>query len=358
MVLHTAHGPLVYSPALRSYWVRFSGSLPGNVPRVTTTSDAPPPPLRAVDPNLPPFVVPDDEPVWLRIHVTPLAHVSKVDARAFLKAHPTWPLMLAAAPRAWPDVLAPATHAILQAHTLAFHALHDSVVVRRDKEDSGIARFALDKLSMPYVRTLPLVVPLLRAEHVASTLSGLVAADDGAACRCEAETLERFDPARVVYCSACTTFRQEPVTVVVRSVGGDGKTPVEVPMAAGAGGGELRTVCVVGRLTFRKAVADALANFYCADLEKSGRFVVAGTFRCCEALFHLAPLADVVRLGVPPEDVLMWVLRDSLFLRRFDDKVVSWAEYYRITPESLGAGESLSLGGGQPGGGAMGTTNW
>lgn len=347
MVLSTLHGPVVYSPAQRSYWVRFSGRLPGNVPRVSSAGDAglpsAPPPIRAVDSTIPELVVPDSAPLWLRIHCCPApVTISKAEARAFLKAHPTWPQICAAAPSVWPAALGPpSSHPILSPQMLLYHALHDGIIVRRDKTDTGIAQFAVDKLSMPFVRTLPTALPLLRPEFTPSVMSGLVAEDDAAACQCDAAQLEHYGPAGVVYCPGCTTVRQAE-TVLLRSVASDGKTPVEMPVTK-----SYRTVCVVGRLTFRKPVADALANFYCADLEKSGRFVVAGTFRCCEMLFHLAPLGEVVKTGVPPEMVLGWVMRDSLFVRRFDDKVVNWAEYYKINDDSLGGGETLLLSSGE-----------
>ena len=201
----------------------------------------------------------------------------------------------------------PSPHPILSVPLLCYNALQDSIIVTRDKKNSGLGQFYLDKVKTPYIKLIPEVLPFLRPEFVSG---------------CPCLQLQTYGP--VVYCPACTTFRvpqaQQAQQVQQQTV-------------------TYKTISVVGNLTFYKPVADAIASMYCSD-RKTGKFIVATTLETCNSIFKLARLMDI---PIPKEVVLGFVLRDSLFVRKFDNKVVSWSEYFRVKEGSFGPGEALSL---------------
>jgi hypothetical protein len=53
-----------------------------------------------------------------------------------------------------------------------------------------------------------------------------------------------------------------------------------------------RTISVVGKLTFYRPVADAIAKMCCSD-KKTGKFTVLNTFTTCSSIFQLAGLQKI-----------------------------------------------------------------
>lgn len=317
IVYNTSSGSLVYDVETQKYWIRLDPAQMLLIAQQQAQEAAKANPGQ----SQPPVAAPT-EAKWFCIHTTPKTVVSKEAARSFLKAHPTFAQMLEQAPKLWPTTLAPSPHGILTPTVVLYNALHDSLVVRRDKADSGLAAFAWDKVSSPYVKTVPPLLNLLRPEFTAGCGCGQLQTYGGA----------------VVYCAACTTWRA-PITVqLAPQLGTDaatGKQAVVTPTATVG----YRTLAVVGRLTFDKYVGEFMARTYCADA-KTGKFAVDNTLALAEALFHLAGLRDV---PVPRDVLLGHLLRDSLFVRRIDDKVVSWADHFKVREVSFGAADALTL---------------
>ncbi|KXS12838.1 hypothetical protein M427DRAFT_59158 [Gonapodya prolifera JEL478] len=238
---------------------------------------------------------------WVRFHVVAKVTISKDDARSFMEKCKNIEEALTYAPKRFPSIK-PCVHPALKPTLLYFNALHDSIIVKRNEADSGLAPFYMDKIRPPLIKTLPAAIPFLRPEFTPS---------------CSHIELQTYGP--VLYCPSCTSFR-------VQEKHGD--TVVN------------KTVAVVGRITFFKPTAETIAKLYCAD-PKTGKFGLEATMNTCEAIFHLCSLKSIPHM--PPGLVLSIVLRDSLFVRKFDNKVVSWAEYFKVREDSFGAGEAIAL---------------
>jgi hypothetical protein len=269
IVYTTSHGALVYDAETQAYWVQYGEQ-------------------------------------WLRIHEVLRTTITKDQARGFMKKCRTWTQAVEEIPKSFPNIK-PSPHPILSVPLLCYNALQDSIIVTRNKKNSGLGQFYLDKVTAPYIKSIPVALPFLRPEFVSG---------------CPCLQLQTYGP--VVYCPACTTFRipqaQQAQQVQQQTV-------------------TYKTISVVGNVTFYKPVADAIASMYCSN-RKTGKFIVATTLETCNSIFKLARLMDI---PIPKEVVLGFILRDSLFVRKFDNKVVSWSEYFRVKEGSFGPGEALSL---------------
>lgn len=266
IIFDTQYGALIYDVDARAYWVLYN----------TTT--------------------------WLRIHVMPRITITKGEARSFLAKCPRFPHALEELPRRFPSLQLSSKHAMLSPTILCYNAMHDSIIVKRDKASSGLVPFYLDKVKAPLRDALPPVLPMLRPEFTAG-------------CTCpELQTYENLE-----YCSACTTFRAK----------GEPLWPVQGQREQPTNRGIQRAV---GRLTFEEGVAVAIVGVFCNG-------TVEGTFETCNMLF---PLAGLKTLPIPHEVTVELVLRYSLFAKA-NNKVITWAELFAPRQRVAGVSETVGL---------------
>ncbi|OAQ61771.1 hypothetical protein VFPPC_09560 [Pochonia chlamydosporia 170] len=205
--------------------------------------------------------------------------ITKTEARQFLATIKTWDDIVTNLPKQFPNIKPSPNEQLLPSALVVFNALHDSIRVKRNEQDSGLAQFYFDKLKLGGKQSKTLI-PLCRP-------------DFDYACRCL--QLETYGP--VAYCRNCTSYR-------VRE--GDG----------------YRLISMVGVLTFRMDMACAIYALCC---EGTGTVVVDAAFRTfCELL----PFANLGGIPAPREVVVTWLMRDSLFIGRPGSPAVSWGSMF------------------------------
>lgn len=238
---------------------------------------------------------------WLQIVEVPQRTITKEEAKVFRRKCPAWnQQLLEEFPKLLPGIKTTGLMPVDLLPLVYWNAMHDSVLVKRNKKNTGLAQFYIDKIKMPFVASLPPLISFLRPEYVTG---------------CPCHQLQTYG--NVIYCPACTTFRVQVVQ--------NGAVVTQV-------------VSMVGKLTFFKPTADALRS-YCVD-PRSGRWVVDATFSTFCSVFHLANLQNI---PAPKEVIIEFILRDSLFARNWNEKTANWASWYQVQETSFGAGDALVL---------------
>ena len=246
----------------------------------------------------------DQVSFWIRVHQTPKTTVTKKEAMNFLKSCKNWEKVVEEGPKMFPGIPGPKSK-LLKPAIMYYNALHNSITVKRDSEDTNVVKFILDKVAKIGAYGIVNEVLFLRPEFVYP-------------CPC----LQLQTYGLVAYCPACTIFRiqrQDPQTAAVGWV----------------------TLARVGKIAVDWRLAEELVRATCCDAT-TRKFSVENTWSMCNAVFHLANLEAV---PIPKYIMLGYILRDSLFTIKGNGTRVSWIEYFKVSQNSFGvsAGDALLL---------------
>ena len=254
---------------------------------------------------------------WVLLHQTPQTTLSKADAKIYLKNFPTMATAIETFDKKFG--IKPSSNPAIKYETIIYNAMNDSILVKRDKSTTGLVQYYMDKLPMPYVKSLSLLAQFLRPKLDATH-----------------QCLQLQTYGQLLYCPECAIY-SVPVTVSYTPAAPAASQPSAptAPTTVSA-----RATVRVGKLTLPKAMVDTLARFYCAD-PKTGKFNVDATFTTLNSLLQLADL-NMIKL---PKDLLLgWLFRDSFFVVKYDGKVVSWAENFKVGKEGgFSSGDAVTL---------------
>lgn len=129
--------------------------------------------------------------LWICFHQILKITVDKATARNFIKKCTTWGEAVEQFPKQFPNIK-PATVPVITPGMVFFNALQDSIMVKREKKDSSLSQFCLDKLKRPYENHIQALIPFLRPEFVAG---------------CTCLQMHTYGP--LMYCPKCTKWKIE-----------------------------------------------------------------------------------------------------------------------------------------------------
>lgn len=210
--------------------------------------------------------------------------VNKNDAKKVLSACNNFDDLCAKFPSAFPKIKKSPNEKIVPTALIYINAVHDSVKVKRNAEETSLARFFTDKRAIGQLSNF---IFMFREDYVTG-------------CSCSVNEI----CGSVVYCKGCSTYRIQEVTPQCGLV--------------------YRGLLTVGKLTVDPTSARTMIMAMCTgdklDMQKS-LVVMANMFR----------LASFQSIPLPAEQVVYWTLRDSLFIA-FPGVQVSWYDQFFTRP--------------------------